>query len=445
MEFCGVKYSKVFVADMQILGSAFFFGIGFIGQRAVSVDGLGPMTCNTIRFALSTILLVICMPIMPSLTENIVAETSDDDDDNVKSANYDKKSSTSMETSTSYVISRLVGPDFIQYFQKAKKTVLFWGICLGCVNFFASGFQQWGIVTTSANKVAFIAGFDLFLTPILALFLPTFKRNGKPTPSTWIAVSISIFGLYLLSDANISDLEMGHGELLCLISTVFWTLHITYTDVATNYVDAMHMMCVQLTVVTVISGVFAIMTEPQGWFWHHILLFAPWMLFLAVAEGLGFTLMAMGQNFSPPTHAAIILSLEGVFASIASYFCLGETLSHREFVGCVLMLIATLVAKMGFFGIDKYLGAAQGHSSKDSDQLPLHVPSKSTSGSGSPVVNALVSALFMPFLAVRAFLSPRGGKDAGYHSAATTEITPDDVITGSTSPLMGGKDPDLLK
>lgn len=110
------------------------------------------------------------------------------------------------------------------------------------------------------------------------------------------------------------------------------------------------------------------------------------------------------------------------------------------------MLIATLVAKMGFFGIDKYLGAAQGHSSKDSDQLPLHVPSsKSTSGSGSPVVNALVSALFMPFLAVRAFFSPRGGKDAGYHSAATTEITPDDVITGSTSPLMGGKDPDLLK
>lgn len=285
MEIYGVKYSKVFIADLQILGSAFFFGIGFIGQRAVSVEGLGPMTCNAIRFGLSALLLILCMPIMPSLTENIIQETSDDDDDNVKAnTNYEKKTTVAPDLSTSYVISRLVGNEAIVYFQKAKKTVIFWGIFLGIVNFFASGFQQWGITMTSANKVAFIAGFDLFLTPILALFLPTFKRNGKPQPSTWIAVSISIFGLYLLSDANISELEIGHGEFLCLISTVFWTLHITYTDVATNYVDCMQMMCIQLTVVTIISLGFALCLEPQGWFWNHFLLFLPWMLFLAISE-----------------------------------------------------------------------------------------------------------------------------------------------------------------
>lgn len=55
-----MKFSKVFIADMQILGGAFFFGIGFIGQRAVSVDGLGPFTCNAFRFGLSTILLAMC-------------------------------------------------------------------------------------------------------------------------------------------------------------------------------------------------------------------------------------------------------------------------------------------------------------------------------------------------------------------------------------------------
>jgi len=52
--------------------------------------------------------------------------------------------------------------------------------------------------------------------------------------------------------------------------------------------------------------------------------FFPWLIFLAVSEGLGFTLMAVGQNYSPPTHAAIILSLEGVFASVASYMFLDE-------------------------------------------------------------------------------------------------------------------------
>lgn len=58
-------------------------------------------------------------------------------------------------------------------------------------------------------------------------------------------------------------------------------------------------------------------------------------------------LRAVGQTFSPPTHAAIILSLEGVFAAIASYIVLGEILSVRELLGCSLMLAATCLAKVG--------------------------------------------------------------------------------------------------
>ena len=68
--------------------------------------------------------------------------------------------------------------------------------------------------------------------------------------------------------------------------------------------------------------------------------------------GLGFTLMAVGQTYSPPSHAAIILSLEGVFASVASYFFLDETLSYRELSGCFLMLTAALIAKVGLSCID---------------------------------------------------------------------------------------------
>jgi drug/metabolite transporter (DMT)-like permease len=66
--------------------------------------------------------------------------------------------------------------------------------------------------------------------------------------------------------------------------------------------------------------------------------------------------MAVGQNYSPPTHAAIILSLEGVFASVASYFFLSETLSYRELSGCFLMLFAALLAKVGISCIDKKHG-----------------------------------------------------------------------------------------
>ena len=111
------------------------------------------------------------------------------------------------------------------------------------------------------------------------------------------------------------------------------------------------MMVVQLAVVTFLSAVTALIFEPQGWFLHHILLVTPWLIFLAVTEGFAFALMALGQTFSPPTHAAIILSLEGVFASIAGYFFLDEILSYSELFGCFLMLIATLIAKIGFCGL----------------------------------------------------------------------------------------------
>lgn len=156
-----------------------------------------------------------------------------------------------------------------------------------------------------------------------------------------------MIGLYMLSDADLGDLEIGLGEKITLISTIFWTLHITYTDIATSYINGIQMMIVQLIVVSVLSGIMALALEPQAWLASHVLLILPWILFVAIMEGLGFTLMALGQTYSPATHAALLLSLEGVFASIFSYFVLSETLTTHELYGCALMLLATYLAKMG--------------------------------------------------------------------------------------------------
>lgn len=192
-----LKFGKIFIADCQILGAAFFFGIGFLGQRAVSVHGLGPMTCNAFRFGLSTIILVACLPMLP-----VDGPTDTGDDD------ADDKKVNSKQADTGLVLTKLLG-SYAAYIAVAKKTVWFWGILLGSLNFLGSGFQQWGISMTSASKCAFIAGFDLFLTPIFSLFIPTFKLNAKPQPSTWLAVSISLVGLFLLSGMTWDDMEMG--------------------------------------------------------------------------------------------------------------------------------------------------------------------------------------------------------------------------------------------
>ena len=177
---------SVLIADIQILGAAFFFGIGFLGQRAISVDGLGPMTVNAFRFGLSTILLAICLPMLPSDGPSETHEKSSDydaeeemenesrnsfdEEDNPESALINKngggfslktdndiinrKSPTKYSTqskaypnsssSSQYVLKKLFGnyTTYLRLIRSVKKTVWFWGLTLGVLKFLGSGFQQ---------------------------------------------------------------------------------------------------------------------------------------------------------------------------------------------------------------------------------------------------------------------------------------------------------------
>lgn len=332
--------SKVFIADLQILGAALLFGIAFIGQRVVMVDGMGPMTCNSLRFGLSTILLLFIRPCMPKPISSVASLDQDDDFDSVIAPDARKSEDTH------HIIENLLGANLATFFVGAKKTVLFWGVILGILNFFGSGFQQWGIAYTSASKIAFIAGFDLFLTPVFVMLLPSQKIHANPNATTWFAVVLSVVGLYLLSDARLDELDLGQGETLGLISTVFWTLHIIYTDMASVYTESVGMVVVQLGTVTLLSTIGSLVWEQQEWVFMDLIPFMPWILFLAITEAAAFTLVAIGQAYAPPTHAALLLSLEGVFATIADYIALGEVLTRSELVGCALMVTATLIAEL---------------------------------------------------------------------------------------------------
>jgi drug/metabolite transporter (DMT)-like permease len=88
------------------------------------------------------------------------------------------------------------------------------------------------------------------------------------------------------------------------------------------------MMIVQLGTVSFLSTTAALIIEPQSFFLTHMVVFLPTLLFLAFVEGLAFLMMARGQGCAPPTHAAILLSLEGVFATIAEYIFLGTYVSQ---------------------------------------------------------------------------------------------------------------------
>lgn len=126
--------NKVLQADLQIFGAAFCFGIGFIGQRAVSIEGLGPMTCNAIRFSLSSIFLVVALPWIPSKYLALAhTEEGEEDESPEDQVQEDKRDCTNW-----YCFQRFFGPQTAvnKYYQEAKKTALFWGVFLGFINFF---------------------------------------------------------------------------------------------------------------------------------------------------------------------------------------------------------------------------------------------------------------------------------------------------------------------
>jgi drug/metabolite transporter (DMT)-like permease len=490
MDFCGFKnVHKIIVGDIQILFASILFGFGFIGQRAVSVDGLGPLTCNAFRFTLSAIIIFIFLPLTErssvyysssgsggstnkgsiannnqkkgKISENVenmknafhllcqklylqaksclnslvrlnnmtggsssssssasniatTPETVYTNDEaanpllsssgNASSSGANQTGSAAVDASSSQISASSIdtaetnsdkGEDDIineivydienpfvtpstkerdrdhhslddpnssmllsdddtdnttnKYYRdlkNLKRNIIFWGVVLGLINFIGSAFQQFGIFYTSANKVAFISGFDLFFTPILTFLIPTLKHNGKPSVNIWIAVCLSIIGLYFLSDISISEgLSMGHGEFFAMISALFWSLHMIYTDMATAFIDSIYMVAIQSLIVGMLSLILALATESMPWLWYHFFLVIPWLLVLSVIEAAGLVFMIKGQKYSPPTHAAIITSLEGVFASIGSYIFLSETLTHREGFGCFLMLTAAFVTE----------------------------------------------------------------------------------------------------
>lgn len=226
--------NRVMVADMQMLFAALMFGVGFVGQKEVMVEGMGPMTCNALRFALSTVFLAILIPFMPHnvVYSNLHAVADDLAAATAMAASFDeeggpnKHAADAQHRSVSNVTLNFkiesvrvgagdgvagvghegeVGDDFIleqllgrRIAQNGccgiKRTVFLWGSFLGLLNFCVSGLQQWGLVYTSASKVAFIAGFDIILTPLLLLVMPSVKLFGQPTASTWFSVFIGLAG-----------------------------------------------------------------------------------------------------------------------------------------------------------------------------------------------------------------------------------------------------------
>lgn len=222
----------------------------------------------------------------------------------------------------------------------ARKDLIIGGICCGFFLAVASNLQQMGLGETSPGKAGFITALYVVLVPVFGLFL-----RKKVCLPVWISVILSVVSLYLLCIKEGFTIAPSDGYLL--MCAVIFALHILCIDHFACRVDGIQLSCVQFLTMTVLSGLFAlIFEEPDPEAIMGCLL--PILYVGVFSSGVAYTLQILAQKDSDPTVVTILLSLESVFSVLAGALILGDTLSGREYLGCVLMFIAVLLAQIPF-------------------------------------------------------------------------------------------------
>ena len=175
------------------------------------------------------------------------------------------------------------------------------------------------------------------LLAVLGLFLG--KKCGI---RVWISVLLAVGGLYLLSCVGVTKVNIG--DLLILVSAGAFAVQIVLIDVLAQELDGIRLNCIQFIVVTVLSALAAAFTETPTW--QGVIDCALPLVYTGVlSSGVAFTLQILGQQHLSPAPASLIMSLESVFAVLAGWVLLHQTLRPIEALGCALVFLAVILSQ----------------------------------------------------------------------------------------------------
>lgn len=279
----------------MLLLTAFIWGTAFVAQ-SVGMDHLGPFTFNGVRCLIGAIALLPCI----------------------------------------WFFQR--GKAKVEIDKQQKKDLVKAGGACGVLLFAASSLQQIGIVSTTVGKAGFITAFYIVLVPLSGVFLH--KKIGW---KVWVAVVMSLVGLYFLCITE--AFSISKGDIYIFLCALIFSFHIMIVDHYSPKVDGVKMSCIQFFVAGVLSIPFMFILETPKM--NNLLISWFPLIYAGVFScGIAYTLQILGQKNVNPAIASLILSLESCFSVLAGWIILGEKLSVREKVGCILMFVAIILAQL---------------------------------------------------------------------------------------------------
>jgi drug/metabolite transporter (DMT)-like permease len=250
---------------------------------------------------------------------------------------------TFLFNSSRFLLAALVLFMLARFRVNIKRKNLPFVILAGVILFAASWFQQAGLVTTTAGNAGFLTGLYVVIIP----FIMYFFMHQKLRWAVWAAAFIAVVGAFLLSfgGSSFEQLRFVEGDLLELAGAFLWALHVILVGVIVRKMSVHQFMIIQCAVCGVLNLVVGLALEsatlpalaPSWWAIAYTGIFS---------IALGFSLQGYGQRHAPTADAAIVLSMEAVFASLAGFLFLGEVLLPLQILGCVLIFSAILLAQL---------------------------------------------------------------------------------------------------
>ncbi len=299
-----MNYQSKLKGNLILLLTAFIWGVSFIAQ-SVGVEEISPVAFNGIRSVLGGIVL---LPVIFFLDRS----------------------------------KRKKGVPV----QKMDKTLLIGGIICGVCLCVASTLQTMGMVYTSPGKSGFLTALYMVIVPILGLFM-----GKRPRPVILVSVLIALSGLYLMCMDG--SLSINYGDILTILCAVVFAFHILAIDKFSPKVDGVKLACLQFFVCGFLNLIAMVILGETPTFSQVISLWASIGYSGVLSCGVAYTLQIVGQKYTDPTSASILMSLESVFATLTTVILVacgwnltGGALSPRELWGCVFMFAAILLVQI---------------------------------------------------------------------------------------------------